>query len=382
MYVFGHGTITIPIKRDNLVEGTETLSVQLATGSGYSISYPDNSDASGNVAFYNVLDDPPIVSISLADGNATEQGSGDPYDPASFTVTRTGGDTNTAIDVLFAMSGSASDGTDYSTNANHKASVTTSGPITLTPIDDTVAEGVETIIATLTNPGTTYLFGAPGTNPAAPTSQASIDDNASVQSISVDKIDPPIGQADEMNQFNGFVFYDKVTIIGEHLDKVGIQQEVEATTNVTNFFGSQMTPYQIENLAPNYPAGLLNSDDWTLDWTNSATGVVPNTHNGTALIGDKQEAVTQIWDLGTNDYYTYLFSVQREFKIQAYNTDNDNLIQGAIKYWHYHWSNSACAWQTGDTPAPPYNYAAVDYKNDGKGVFSDVDGISGLLAMN
>jgi hypothetical protein len=92
----------------------------------------------------------PWVSIS-AGSNASE-----PSTPGSFTVTRAGSAVS-AITVGFTVSGTATEGTDYQaigTTVNMAAGVT-SVPITITPIDDTLPEGTETITVTLRS-GTGY----------------------------------------------------------------------------------------------------------------------------------------------------------------------------------------------------------------------------------
>jgi hypothetical protein len=94
----------------------------------------------------------PCAWVSIAAGsNAAE-----PSTNGSFTVTRSGVTTN-AITVSISVSGSATEGTDYQpvgSSVTMGAGVT-SVPITITPIDDTLQEGTETITVTLRS-GTGY----------------------------------------------------------------------------------------------------------------------------------------------------------------------------------------------------------------------------------
>ncbi|MEA5593183.1 Calx-beta domain-containing protein, partial [Rivularia sp. UHCC 0363] len=98
----------------------------------------------GNYSTSNVV---PTVSITATDNTATEAG-----DTANFRITRTG-DTSSALTVNYTVSGSATNGTDYS---NLAGSVTiaageTDADITITPTDDSLVEANENVILTLTS---------------------------------------------------------------------------------------------------------------------------------------------------------------------------------------------------------------------------------------
>jgi hypothetical protein len=100
--------------------------------------------------------EPTTVSVSLTDGTASETGP----DAGSWTVTRTGSTTN-SLDVNFALSGTASNGADYTVSSSGTVTIPVgqaSATITLTPVDDSVAdEPVETATLTLTA-GTGYAM--------------------------------------------------------------------------------------------------------------------------------------------------------------------------------------------------------------------------------
>lgn len=89
------------------------------------------------------------VTLATTDANAAEAG----VDPGTFTVTRSGGSTGSAMNVLYTVSGTATNGTDYQTLSG---TVTipagqTSAAITVTPMEDFIQEtGGETVIVTLT----------------------------------------------------------------------------------------------------------------------------------------------------------------------------------------------------------------------------------------
>ncbi|PYJ03502.1 MAG: hypothetical protein DME25_12075, partial [Verrucomicrobia bacterium] len=96
----------------------------------------------------------PLVSIAATDSSASETGP----DPGLFTVSRAGGTTG-ALTVNYNLGGTASNGVDYVALAG---SVTipdgsVSATITVTPVDDSVVEPTETIIATLA-PNSAYAI--------------------------------------------------------------------------------------------------------------------------------------------------------------------------------------------------------------------------------
>ena len=89
----------------------------------------------------------PTVTIAATTPAAAEIG---PV-PGQFTITR-GGDTSAGLTVTYAITGTATNGADYTTLP---ASITipagaTSATITVTPIADDIAEGDETVVLTLT----------------------------------------------------------------------------------------------------------------------------------------------------------------------------------------------------------------------------------------
>ncbi len=99
----------------------------------------------------------PTVTIVATDAQASEIGT----DNGVFTISRSGS-TNTALNVNYTISGTASNGVDYKTIPNSVtiAAGSSSATIVITPIDDNTDEGDETIILTLTS-GSSYLIGNP-----------------------------------------------------------------------------------------------------------------------------------------------------------------------------------------------------------------------------
>ena len=147
----GQTTITIPVTPidDNIVEGTETIIVNLATDPAYQIT-------TGS-ATMNLLDNEPTVSIAVANRNLNE-----PTDATTLTISSTGAITAPLI-VPIHVSGTATEGVDYS---SIPASVTLtaaapSATIAFHVIDDFTVEGTETATFAITGGGigTTYAVG-------------------------------------------------------------------------------------------------------------------------------------------------------------------------------------------------------------------------------
>jgi hypothetical protein len=143
-------SITVTPRLDAIVEGPETVVLTLAAG--------DYTIGANNAATVTIVDEPTaVVTIAATDANASEIG----IDTGTFTITRAG-DTTLALPVGFTRTGTATAGTDYQNTI--AASVTipagqTSSTLTVTPINDVIFEGPETVILTLTD-GANYDLGA------------------------------------------------------------------------------------------------------------------------------------------------------------------------------------------------------------------------------
>ncbi len=141
-------TVALTPINDILVEGTETVILTLGPGTGYSV-------ATQNTGTIEIRDDETVdVNLSIADANAAE---GATVDPGSFRITRTSTAT-TPLTVSYTLRGTATNGTDYnalSGTATIPANATTVD-VVVTPINDAILEGTESVIMTLTGGGATY----------------------------------------------------------------------------------------------------------------------------------------------------------------------------------------------------------------------------------
>ncbi|GCL40849.1 choice-of-anchor L domain-containing protein [Dolichospermum planctonicum] len=121
------------------------------------LAIADTRDSARDAAvFIQGFSDPStIVKVIATDSDA---GEGTPANPGVFTITRTGS-TNNALTVSYTISGTASTG-DYSPIPSTVTFLAgeTSKTVTITPVNDNLVEGRETVILSLIS-GTNYSLG-------------------------------------------------------------------------------------------------------------------------------------------------------------------------------------------------------------------------------
>jgi len=146
-------TITISPVDDSLIEGSETVTLTLAAGSGYTIGAQSSHAV---MIVDNKVYEIPVASIASSGAVAFEAGG----DPGAFTVTRSGARAG-ALTVFYTISGTASNGTDYTAISGSVVipDGQTSATITIAPVDDSLIEGSETVTLTLAA-GAGYAIGA------------------------------------------------------------------------------------------------------------------------------------------------------------------------------------------------------------------------------
>ena len=107
-----------------------------------------NALSSGANDTFTVGTPPPLPEVSIVanDANAAEPGT----DNGLFTISRTGS-TASALTVTVSISGTATNGTDYSTIANSVtiAAGSASATVQVSPTDDTLLEGTESVVLTV-----------------------------------------------------------------------------------------------------------------------------------------------------------------------------------------------------------------------------------------
>jgi len=142
-------SITLTAINDTAVEGLETVIVSVKADATYTIGTPPQ----GTV---NIMDDDwtgPVMSVATTDATAEEGGS-----MGQFTITST--QTVSAMTVGYTVSGTATAGSDYTALSGSVVVNGTSATITVTPLEDIMYEGDETVIVNLTT-GAGYQIGLP-----------------------------------------------------------------------------------------------------------------------------------------------------------------------------------------------------------------------------
>ena len=154
-------TVSINVIDDSLIEGTETVILTVAAGSG-------NYGGVATSASLNIADDDSGVSVVVTQDGAEATPA---TSPGIFTFTRTV--TGAPLTVTFTLSGTATTPADYAVTPGTGATAATTTSITFAAasataqlivnvVDDVLVEGTETVILTGAN-GAGYAF--TGTNP-------------------------------------------------------------------------------------------------------------------------------------------------------------------------------------------------------------------------
>jgi Calx-beta domain len=146
-------SVSLPISpiEDALIEGDETVTLTVLAGTGYT---------PGNTISASVLirDNEPAISVSATDPAAFEPGT----DAGQFTITRQSTNVSAALTVYYTVSGSAISGTDYKGIGGSVIipANSSSKTITVTALDDAVAETMKNVVLTLTPDATYGIIGS------------------------------------------------------------------------------------------------------------------------------------------------------------------------------------------------------------------------------
>ena len=173
---------------DSLAEGDETVTVTISSDAAY-IKTTNPAEAAGAV---NVLDDDiPTLTVTASDATAAEGGS----DTGTFLITRTG-DTSQPLTVYYAIIGSAHQGVDYLPLPGVLTipAGSSTGAVTVTPIDDGLGEPAQTVILQL-RAGAGFIAGNPGT------ATVTLNDNTDLPVVTVDVLDGVAGEPGDAGTF-------------------------------------------------------------------------------------------------------------------------------------------------------------------------------------
>ncbi|MCX7419344.1 MAG: trypsin-like serine protease [Planctomycetia bacterium] len=140
-------TVTLTPIDDSLTEPSESVIATLQSSTTYNL---DGTRAASTVTIADNDQVLPTISLRATDATAAETRIGQVVNRGQYQISRTGL-TTTSLTVFYTVSGSATNGSDYSqfsgsiTIPAGKSSVT----LSLNPVDDSQSEGTETVILTL-----------------------------------------------------------------------------------------------------------------------------------------------------------------------------------------------------------------------------------------
>ena len=155
---FGPATATASFENKSGASPVSTLSV--AGVNGASVSF-NGAETGSPGTTTNAT--PPTLTIASTDTNAAEEG----LNPGVFRIARTGAITSAlAVGYTLASGSGQASGSDYTPVLNGSATIAAGQSfvdITITPVDDLLVEGLETIALTLTSSNTYSLGNATAT---------------------------------------------------------------------------------------------------------------------------------------------------------------------------------------------------------------------------
>jgi hypothetical protein len=186
-------TVTVDPTTDTPVEGDETVSLTLASGTGYTLG--TTSAVTGTIT------EGPTVIIAATDPYAAEIRT-PRVNNGQFTLTLSEAAPDGGLAVNYTVSGTATAGQDYTALPGTVtiAAGQTTALLDIIPVTDAIAEGNQSVIISLTN-GTSYNLGA--TNSATVTivdgAMGDIDGNGKLTGSDVFLIKEFLGQQGSTN---------------------------------------------------------------------------------------------------------------------------------------------------------------------------------------
>lgn len=123
----------------------------------------------------------PVVTVVATDSTAAE-----PSSTGAFTFSRTGS-TASSLTVHYAVSGTAANGTDYTTLSGTAVILASasSAVVAVTPINDATLEGPETVIVTV-SPNAAYAVGSPSVATVTLSDDGELSDAPAVSDLALD----------------------------------------------------------------------------------------------------------------------------------------------------------------------------------------------------
>ena len=158
-------TLPVAVLDDDIAEDAETVVLVLAPAANYGLA----ATAAKRSATVKIADNEPTVTVTASDPRAAETLPGQKPDAGVFTFTRTGGDLGQDLFVQYTLGGSATNGNDYDALAL-EATIPAglkSIKVAVTPTDDDIAEGTETVVLALSTASGKYHLAKPAAQQSA-----------------------------------------------------------------------------------------------------------------------------------------------------------------------------------------------------------------------
>ena len=388
----GNGIRATSIVAPSFAHNSSTIKIEL-TGS----DFPQGTTWGIEQAYVDTYF--PFVELSSDGGTVVEDGTGS----ASFTATRTGlnpSDPRHQPILGEALTVNLEDRSyevvEPERPATWDVDFTLTRTITIsasqvsrtelvTAKDDPIGEGVE-VISVAAGRSPNYFAAPPGTAPAAETD--AIDDNVSVSQIEIFRRDdlPVI-----VNNYQ-FSFFVYLTVTGEKLSQVEINQEVKSRTiqrdyaNAVVGFEEMVDGYtfvdpgfdpdliQTDNFDTSSPAGWETDDNWVwgllpeLSAKEDLGGVPTDWHSFFFLPPDDDP--TQAGD----DKISYLGRLDRAFRVQVRDARTRTVLKEHV--WGYSFDNTNTAWEQSQVPPPPQPWCSNPRNGVGQLPISGVANVS------
>ncbi|XZO01389.1 MAG: Calx-beta domain-containing protein [Microcoleus sp.] len=365
-YTSLNGTATIPagetfvdvalnITDDTLIESNETAILTLSTSTNYTVG-------ATNTATVTIADnDQNTVTVSATDTSAAEVISGQTTNPGMYRISRTGS-TTASLNVPYTMSGTATNGTDY-TSLNGTATIPageTFVDVALNITDDTLIESNETAILTLST-STNYTVGA--TNTATVTIADNDQNTVTVSATDTSAAEVISGQTTNPGMY-------RISRTGSTTASLNVPYTMSGTatngTDYTSLNGTATIPagetfvdVQLnvtdDTLIESNETAILTlstSTNYTVGATNTATVTIADNDQNTVTIannnlgappdnaGNSPSAARQVtvgststtWSdwVGTedsNDYYKFTLANSSNFSLSLNGLSSDADVQ-------------------------------------------------------
>ena len=297
----GSAPFTLTPINDTLAEGDETLSVAGTAANGLTV----------NGAHVTLVDDDVVIDLSVTPASVAEDAGATPVTVTATFSNAVTYDTATTVTVTVGDTGdSATAGVDYRAVASFTVTIAAgassgSTPFTLTPIDDTLVEGDETLSVDGTADRSLTVNGA---------SVTLVDDDVVIDlSVRPARVAEDAGATPVTATFSNAVTYDTATTVtvtvGDTGDSAtaGVDYQTVASFTVTIAAGasSGSTPFTLTPIDD-----TLVEDDETISVNGAADRDL--TVNGTHLtLTDDGATAAAVSDDASDDFATVTVSNAR-----------------------------------------------------------------------